>query len=116
MHWHGFDLAPRVAKIQRAFNREPVISADQVPILVNTPAYFSFGSGDKPPDYYTDPASMLAYQVNGYESHLKRVNDDYVPYFMPWFGTGVLASAFGAKIRIPDDPSDDPAVLAKPLD
>ena len=111
MHWHGFDLAPRVAKIQRAFNREPVISADQVPILVNTPAYFSFGSGDKPPDYYTDPASMLAYQANGYESHLKRVNDDYVPYFMPWFGTGVLASAFGAKIRIPDDPSDDPAVL-----
>jgi corrinoid protein of di/trimethylamine methyltransferase len=109
--WRGFDLAPRIAKIRRAFNQEPVTSADQIPILVNTPAYFSFGSEDKPSDYYTNPASMLAYQANGYENHLKRVNDDYVPYFMPWFGTGVLASAFGAKIRVPDDPSDDPAVL-----
>ena len=109
--WRGFDLTPRIAKIRRAFNCEPVTSADEVPILVNTPGYFSFGSKDKPLDYYTNPASMLAYQSNGYETHLKRVNDDYVPYFMPWFGTGVLASAFGAKVRVPDDPSDDPAVL-----
>jgi 5-methyltetrahydrofolate--homocysteine methyltransferase len=111
MQWRGYDLAPRIAKIRRAFNREPVVSADQVPILVNTPAYFSFGSEDKPLDYYTNPLSMLTYQAKGYENHLKRVDDDYVPYFMPWFGTSVLASAFGAKIRIPDDPSDDPAVL-----
>jgi 5-methyltetrahydrofolate--homocysteine methyltransferase len=109
--WRGFDLAPRIAKIRRAFNCELVASAEDVPILVNTPAYFSFGSKDKPQDYYTNPASMLAYQADGYETHLKRVNDDYVPYFMPWFGTGVLASAFGAKMRIPDDPADDPAVL-----
>ena len=53
---------------------------------------------------------MLAYQTQGYRTHLQRVQDDYVPYFMPWFGTGVLASGFGARIRIPDDPSDDPAV------
>jgi corrinoid protein of di/trimethylamine methyltransferase len=109
--WRGFDLTPRIAKIRRAFNCEPVTSAEEVPILVNTPGYFSFGSKDKPLDYYTNPASMLAYQADGYETHLKRVNDDYVPYFMPWFGTGVLASAFGAKVRVPDDPSDDPAVL-----
>jgi 5-methyltetrahydrofolate--homocysteine methyltransferase len=109
--WRSFDLAPRIAKIRRAFNCELVASAEDVPILVNTPAYFSFGSKDKPQDYYTNPASMLAYQADGYETHLKRVNDDYVPYFMPWFGTGVLASAFGAKMRIPDDPADDPAVL-----
>lgn len=109
--WRGFDLAPRIAKIRRAFNCEPVTSAEDVPILVNTPAYFSFGSKDKPQDYYTNLASMLAYQANGYETHLKRVNDDYVPYFMPWFGTGVLASAFGAKVHVPDDPADDPAVL-----
>jgi 5-methyltetrahydrofolate--homocysteine methyltransferase len=30
---------------------------------------------------------------------------------MPWYGTGVLASAFGAAVRVPEDPSDDPAVL-----
>ena len=109
--WRGFDLAPRIAKIRRAFRREPVTSAEEVPILVNSPAYFSFGSADKPPDYYTNPASMLAYQAAGYEKHLRLVNDDYVPYFMPWFGTGVLASGFGAKVKMPDDPADDPAVL-----
>ncbi len=109
-NWRGFDLSPRIAKIQQAFNRVPVTSAEQVPILVNTPCYFSFGSQDKPIDYYTNPASMLAYQANGYEKHLQLVNDDYVPYFMPWFGTGILASGFGAKIRVPDDPADDPAV------
>jgi 5-methyltetrahydrofolate--homocysteine methyltransferase len=109
-HWRGFDLRPRIEKIQSAFNRTPVTSADQVPILVNTPCYFSFGSQDKPVDYYTNPASMLAYQANGYEKHLQLVNDDYVPYFMPWYGTGILASGFGARIRVPDDPADDPAV------
>jgi corrinoid protein of di/trimethylamine methyltransferase len=109
--WRGFDLTGRIAKIRRAFNCEPVASAEDLPILVNTPCYFSFGSKDKPLDYYTNPASMLAYQANGYEKHLKRVGDDYVPYFMPWFGTGVLASGFGARVRVPDDPADDPAVL-----
>ncbi|MCX6078503.1 MAG: cobalamin-dependent protein [Chloroflexi bacterium] len=109
-NWRGFDLSPRIAKIQSAFNRTPIASADQVPILVNTPCYFSFGSQDKPVDYYTNPASMFAYQANGYEKHLQLVNDDYVPYFMPWFGTGILASGFGARIRVPDDPADDPAV------
>lgn len=109
-HWRGFDLRPRIAKVQQAFNRAPVTSAEQVPILVNTPCYFSFGSQDKPVDYYTNPASMFAYQADGYEKHLQLVNDDYVPYFMPWFGTGILASGFGARIRVPDDPADDPAV------
>jgi 5-methyltetrahydrofolate--homocysteine methyltransferase len=110
--WRGFDLTPRIAKIKRAFNCEPVTSADDVPILVNSPCYFSFGSRDKPADYYTNPASMLAYQSRGYEKHLQLVDDDYVPYFMPWYGTGVLASAFGAPIRVPADPADDPAVAA----
>lgn len=111
LEWRGHDLAARIGKIRRAFDRAPVSSADDIPILINTPAYFSFGSKDKPEDYYTNPARMLEYQASSYEEHLNRVHDDYVPYFMPWFGTGVLASAFGARIRVPDDPSDDPAVL-----
>ena len=109
-HFFEFDLRPRIAKVQQAFSRAPVTSAEQVPILVNTPCYFSFGSQDKPDDYYINPASMLAYQAQGYRTHLQRVQDDYIPYFMPWFGTGVLASGFGARIRVPDDPADDPAV------
>ena len=110
--WRDFDLAPRIAKIRGAFNRQPVLSADDVPVLINTPGYFSFGSLDKPADYYTNPASMLAYQADGFEKHLRLVDDDLVPYFMPWFGTGVLASGFGASIRVPEDPADDPAVAA----
>ncbi len=108
--WHGYDLAPRMRKIERAFEREPVTSAEDVPVLVNTPCYFAFGSRDKPADYFTSPASMLDYQARGYEQHLRCVHDDYVPYFMPWFGTGVLASAFGCEIHVPDVLDDDPAV------
>jgi corrinoid protein of di/trimethylamine methyltransferase len=109
--WRGFNLTPRLDKIRRAFRLEPVSCAEDVPILVNTPAYFSFGSRDKPADYYTNPASMLEYQADGYQRHLQLVQDDYIPYFMPWYGTGVLASAFGAKILVPEDAADDPAVL-----
>lgn len=109
--WRGFDLRPRLAKIQRAFARAEVTSADDIPILVNTPCYFAFGSTDKPPDYFTNPASMVDYQARGYEKHLHLVDDDYVPYFMPWFGTGVLASGFGSKVHIPEEPGDDPAVV-----
>lgn len=109
--WRGFDLGARIAKIERAFQLQPVICADDIPILVNSPTYFSFGSRDKPYDYYSNPASMLEYQASGYEKHLELVLDDFVPYFMPWFGTGVLASGFGANICFPDDPADDPAVL-----
>ena len=108
--WRGYDLSARIKKIARAFNREEVKDPDDVPILVNTPCYFAFGSRDKPADYFTNPASMLAYQSRGYEKHLQCVNDDYVPYFMPWYGTGVLASAFGCAIKMPDVLDDDPAV------
>jgi hypothetical protein len=110
--WRDFDLAPRITKIRGAFNLQPIAVAEDVPVLINTPGYFSFGSLDKPPDYYTSPASMLAYQAAGFEKHLRLVEDDLVPYFMPWFGTGVLASGFGAAIRVPEDPADDPAVAA----
>ncbi len=108
--WRGFDLSMRIAKIERAFAGAEVASPEDVPILVNTPCYFAFCSRDKPEDYFTNPASMLAYQAGGYEEHLRRVDDDYVPYFMPWFGTGVLASAFGCEIRLPARLDDDPAV------
>lgn len=110
-HFRGFDLTPRIAKIERTFRCEPLTTAEDFPILINAPCYFSFGSRDKPHDYYTNPASMLAYQAKGYETHLQRVQDDVVPYFMPWFGTGVLASAFGAPVHLPDNPADDPAAL-----
>lgn len=111
--WRGHDLRPRVRKLERAFRREPVTAADDIPIIANTPCYFAFGGSDKPVDYFTNPASMLAYQADGFQRHLERVNDDLVPYFMPWYGTGVLASAFGCEIRdVTGAANDDPAVAA----
>ena len=120
MTWRGFDLGVRQRKIERAFRHEPVRRAEDVPILIGTPCYFCTGSRDKPRDYFDNPASMLAYQQQGYEQHLRRVDDDLVPYFMPWFGTGVLASAFGCDVTFPDDASADPAgglpVITDPAD
>jgi hypothetical protein len=72
-----------------------------VPIVIITPGYNAFGSERVPEDYFTNPANMVEYQARGYEKHLATVNDDYMPYFISWFGTGVLASGFGCQIKIP---------------
>jgi 5-methyltetrahydrofolate--homocysteine methyltransferase len=109
-HWRGFDLAPRRAKIERTFRLAEVTSPEDVPIVINVPCYFAFGSTRMPADYFANPAAMLEYQVRGCETHLATVDDDYVPFFMPWFGTGVLASGFGCEIKIQSGPGNDPAV------
>ncbi len=108
-HWRGYDLSKRRAKIEHACKLEPVTSHEDVPVLALTPGYFAFAGRAVPEDYFTNPASMVAYQEKGYEAHLARVDDDFVPYFMPWFGTAVLASAFGCEIAIPPGPGNDPA-------
>jgi uroporphyrinogen-III decarboxylase len=108
--WRGFDLSPRIAKIEATFNRAEVTSPDDVPILINAPCYFAFATYDKPTDYFTNPASMVRYQERGYERHVNEIDDDLVPYFMPWFGTGVLASGFGCDIMLQPGPGNDPAV------
>jgi uroporphyrinogen-III decarboxylase len=108
--WRGFDLSPRIAKIEATFNRAEVTSPDDVPILINAPCYFAFATYDKPADYFTNPASMVRYQERGYERHVNEIDDDLVPYFMPWFGTGVLASGFGCDIMLQRGPGNDPVV------
>ena len=108
--WRGHDLSKRLAKIERAFNRAEVTSAADVPILANTPCYFAFATYDKPDDYFTNPASMVEYQARGYERHLAEIDDDLVPYFMPWLGVGVLASAFGCETALSPGQGNDPAV------
>lgn len=61
-----------------------------------------------PDDYFTDFQSMLDYQVRKIQRHLAAYDDDYIPFLFPWYGTGVLASALGAKILF--QPKMDPAV------
>lgn len=108
--WRGFDLRPRHAKLARTLRLADLSAPEDLPVLVNTPCYFAFGSRRVPEDYFSSPASMVAYQVDGYERHLHAVQDDFIPYFMPWFGTGVLASAFGCPIGLAAGPGNDPAV------
>ena len=109
--WGGHDLRGRKEKIDRAFRRGEVMRAEDVPVIVGTPTYFSFGSRDKPVDYFENPASMVSYQERSAEKHLREIRDDYVPYFMPWFGTGVMAAAYGCPYRLENEPGQDPAVL-----
>ena len=60
-----------------------------------------------PETFFTDPAAALAAQERWYLNHLRTVDDDWVPYLMPWFGTVVAASAFGCRVEF--QPGQDPA-------
>jgi uroporphyrinogen-III decarboxylase len=108
-----YDLSERYRKIKNTIGLNEVKNADDIPIIINTPCYFGFGSKLIPNDYYENPESMIDYQEKGCLKHLESVEDDYIPYFMPWFGTGVLASGFGCKIKFPSEPDADPSVVEK---
>ena len=110
--WRGYDLTKRKAKIRNAFEIGEVKSAEDIPVVVNTPGYFGFGSKLIPDNYYESPESMVSYQESAYEEHMKKVHDDMVPYLMPWFGTGVLANAFGCEVRMPEHTGEDPAIIS----
>ena len=111
--WRGFELASRYKKITRAYNLEEVISAEDIPLVINTPCYFGYGNHPMPSDYWTNPAVMVKFQEDGFLKHLNAVKDDTVPYFMPWFGTGVLASAFGCLTKPATGQGDDPGIISK---
>jgi len=83
---------------------------EQPPFIVNSALYWVFGlDPDTLPDaYFDDPAVMTDFQERTYYDQVKEIDDDFVPYLMPWFGTGVVASAFGCQIEFP--PKQDPAV------
>jgi uroporphyrinogen-III decarboxylase len=114
MKWRGHDLTSRMARIRRCFELGEVTSENDVPIVV-FPTYFGFGSNNMPSDYYSNPASMVKYQEDCYEKHLSLVNDDAIPYFMPWMGTSVLVSAFGCNIKVPQTPLEEFGVPDSPI-
>jgi len=109
--WRGFDLSSRVRNILKAFNKEKINSPEEFCIIVNTPCYFGFGNNKRSIEYWEDPAVMVKFQENAFISHLSQIDDDAMPYFMPWFGTGVLASAFGCPIKEATGNGDDPVVF-----
>ena len=81
-------------------------------LIVNSALYWLFGLDPEtvPDEYLTDPAVMTAFQERNQLEQLRDIEDDYVPYVMPWFGTVVGASALGCKIEfVPrQDPAADP--------
>jgi uroporphyrinogen-III decarboxylase len=79
------------------------------PYIVNSALYWVFGldMDTFPDDYFSDPAVMLNFQEQTYYDQIREIDDDFVPYLMPWFGTIVAASAFGAQIEF--YPKQDPA-------
>lgn len=69
-----------------------------------------------PDDYFTDCQAMLDYQVQKIERHMQNYDDDYIPFLFPWYGTGVIPSALGARILFQPrmDPAVDGTVISRP--
>lgn len=74
--------------------------------------YWLFGEKESliPPGYCAGNfETMMTYQTRKIDRHYEIVRDDcYVNFLMPWYGTGVLAGAFGTEVTIFDHM--DPAV------
>ena len=51
---------------------------------------------------------MIACQSRKIDRHMREYDDCYIPFLMPWYGTGVLASGFGVPVKFQD--RMDPAV------
>jgi hypothetical protein len=85
---------------------------EEPPYIVNSAMYWVFGLDPEtfPDDYFDHPAVMTNFQERTYYDQIKEIDDDFVPYLMPWFGTVVAASAFGCEIGWPlkQDPAVNP--------
>lgn len=65
------------------------------------PGYYSFERGILCPlgKYFTDKKLNLHVQLQSIESHLKNLDDVYIPHIDTFIGTPVIASVFGGKIK-----------------
>jgi len=75
------------------------------PVVINDVNYWLFGELEEriPEDYCDEnPASMIAYQLDKICRHVDTYDDCYIPFLMPWYGTGVLASGFGLPVQFPN--------------
>jgi uroporphyrinogen-III decarboxylase len=83
------------------------------PYIVNSALYWVFGldTDTLPEDYVTNPEVMINFQERTYYDQIKEIDDDFVPYLMPWYGTIVTASALGCQIEY--FPKQDPAANSR---
>jgi len=91
---------------------------DIVPFVVADVNYWVSGETPEliPDDYFTDCGTMLRYQSAKIEHHMATYDDDYIPFLFPWYGTGVIPSALGAKVLFQQkmDPAVEGAVVSTP--
>ena len=109
--YHQRSVAAEAA-IRSAFD----FDNETAPYLIYDAGYWLFGDVREhiPKDYCDeDPTSMIRYQTEGIERHVENYDDAYIPFLMPWYGTGVLASGFGVNIVFSD--RKDPAVDLPPI-
>lgn len=99
-------------RLTKAFSLEKV---DEFPVIIRTRPYYLTGTDPEklPEDYFDNPKTMTEYQIEGFVEHMEQVDDDTVPYLMPWFGTGVVPSAFGSDIKF--GYRSDPAVSTRAI-
>jgi len=92
------------------------------PYVISDVNYWLFGDlPENIPDGYCgdDPDVMFQFQIKKTQEHYTNEaykNDCYIGFLMPWFGTGVLASGFGAKIEFLHkmDPAVHMSEIARP--
>lgn len=108
-----------VERINRAFNYD-IKDFSEIPIILQTNSYWMTGHSPEeiPNDIYENPQSMLDFQIKGIIQHLQFVDDDYIPYLMPWYGVVVIPHIFGCNVKFykPTDPENlkvnDPACIS----
>ncbi len=110
-------ISDSYARIKAAFSHK---KSDRMPFQISDVNYCVAGqtAGSIPNDYFTNPATMLRYQVAKIEKHMERYDDDYIPFLFPWYGTGVVPSALGCHITFQDnmDPVACGAIIKSPED
>ncbi len=97
------------ARIEDAYRHAPT---DRPPIVIQDANYSLTGEhpDTMPDDYFLEGAfeSQLARQVGKIEAHLALYDDEYIPFLLPWYGTGVVPSALGCSVLF--QPKEEPAV------
>jgi len=84
---------------------------ETAPFIVYDVNYWLFGElAERIPPTYCDenPTAMIEYQSAKIDRHMATFDDAYIPFLMPWYGTGVLASSLGADVIFQE--GMDPAV------
>ena len=80
--------------------------------MISDVNYAVCGQDDIPMNYY-DKEVMFEYQKNKIEKHMQEINDDFIPVFFPWYGTGVVQSALGCETKFQEglDPATEGGIV-----